>query len=72
MRAMGQSAARLTHPLTSLPFFLIQLAGSADLIGQTCTMMDHDEAERGAVQGDAKLTQQLKMEGKGGSGLGHD
>jgi hypothetical protein len=34
--------------------------------------MDHDEAERGAVQGDAKLTQQSKQEGQDGSGLGCD
>jgi hypothetical protein len=36
--------------------------------------MDHDEAGggRGVVQGDAKLTQQSKQEGNGGSGLGHD
>jgi hypothetical protein len=29
-------------------------------------MMDHDKAGRGEVQGDAKLTQQSKQEGKGG------
>jgi hypothetical protein len=34
--------------------------------------MDHDKAGRGAVQGDAKLAQQSKREGKGGSGLERD
>jgi hypothetical protein len=72
MRPTGRCANQLTHQLTSLPFYQIQLVGSADLIGWTCATMDHDKAGRGAVQGDAKLTQQSKREGKGGSGLGHD
>jgi hypothetical protein len=71
-RLMGQRADQLTHRLTSLPFFQIQLDGYGDLIGQTCATMDHDKAGRGVVQGDVKLTQQSKQEGKERNGLGHD
>ncbi len=45
----------------------------SDFFGSAiCVTMDHDEAERGAVQGDAKLIQQSKQEGQDGSGHGCD